>query len=127
MLKANTIYAGEFGTSVSPVSAPSSPGESKSGSEVSGGGSGGGDGDGGDEREEGSSHKVVQWFWEIMENKFNNQERSKFLMFAWGRTRLPLNKKDFTTKMEIIVRCLFVSVAAAVVVVVVVNAVLMLC
>ena len=81
------------------MSAPSSQGESKSGSEVSGGGGGGGE-----TREEGSSHQVVQWFWEIMENKFNNQERSKFLMFAWGRTRLPLNKKDFTTKMEIIVR-----------------------
>ena len=80
------------------MSASSSQGESKSGSEVSGGGGGG------ETREEGSSHQVVQWFWEIMENKFNNQERSKFLMFAWGRTRLPLNKKDFTTKMEIIVR-----------------------
>ena len=88
MLKANTIYAGEFAsTSLSA----SSLGETKSGSDARGGSA------------EASVHKVVQWFWEIMEEKFTNQDRSNFLMFAWGRTRLPLNEKDFTTKMEIIV------------------------
>lgn len=37
-----------------------------------------------------SSHR----FWEVME-EFTNQERSLFLRFVWGRTRLPRNIADF--------------------------------
>lgn len=37
---------------------------------------------------------LVQWFWEVME-EFTNQERSLFLRFAWGRTRLPRTIADF--------------------------------
>lgn len=33
-------------------------------------------------------------FWEVME-EFTNQERSLFLRFVWGRTRLPRNIADF--------------------------------
>lgn len=36
----------------------------------------------------------VARFWEVME-EFTNQERSLFLRFVWGRTRLPRNIADF--------------------------------
>lgn len=37
---------------------------------------------------------LVQWFWEVME-EFGNPERSLFLRFVWGRTRLPRTIADF--------------------------------
>lgn len=37
---------------------------------------------------------LAQWFWEVME-EFSNQERSLFLRFVWGRTRLPRTIADF--------------------------------
>lgn len=37
---------------------------------------------------------LVQWFWEVME-EFSNSERSLFLRFVWGRTRLPRTSQDF--------------------------------
>ena len=37
---------------------------------------------------------LVRWFWEVMEN-FNQEERSLFLRFVWGRTRLPRTAADF--------------------------------
>ena len=37
---------------------------------------------------------LVQWFWEILET-FSPSERSLFLRFVWGRTRLPRNIADF--------------------------------
>ncbi|XP_015510519.2 E3 ubiquitin-protein ligase HERC2 [Neodiprion lecontei] len=37
---------------------------------------------------------LIQWFWEVME-EFSNQERSLFLRFVWGRTRLPRTIADF--------------------------------
>lgn len=37
---------------------------------------------------------LVQWFWEVME-EFSNHERSLFLRFVWGRTRLPRTIADF--------------------------------
>ncbi|CAH1402584.1 unnamed protein product [Nezara viridula] len=40
------------------------------------------------------SSSLVQWFWEVME-EFSNQERSLFLRFVWGRTRLPRTIADF--------------------------------
>ncbi|CAH0390181.1 unnamed protein product [Bemisia tabaci] len=41
-----------------------------------------------------SHSPLVQWFWEVME-EFTNQERSLFLRFVWGRTRLPRSIADF--------------------------------
>lgn len=38
--------------------------------------------------------ELVQWFWEVME-EFSNSERSLFLRFVWGRTRLPRTIADF--------------------------------
>ena len=40
------------------------------------------------------SSALVQWFWEILET-FSPSERSLFLRFVWGRTRLPRNIADF--------------------------------
>ncbi|ODN06550.1 E3 ubiquitin-protein ligase HERC2 [Orchesella cincta] len=37
---------------------------------------------------------LIQWFWEVME-EFTSQERSLFLRFVWGRTRLPRTIADF--------------------------------
>ncbi|CAH1776574.1 unnamed protein product, partial [Owenia fusiformis] len=37
---------------------------------------------------------LIQWFWEVME-EFTNTERSLFLRFVWGRTRLPRTIADF--------------------------------
>nr|CAD7577403.1 unnamed protein product [Timema californicum] len=41
-----------------------------------------------------ASSALVQWFWDVME-EFTNQERSLFLRFVWGRTRLPRTIADF--------------------------------
>ncbi|XP_050522470.1 E3 ubiquitin-protein ligase HERC2 [Daktulosphaira vitifoliae] len=38
--------------------------------------------------------KLVQWFWEIL-TEFSTHERSLFLRFVWGRTRLPRTIEDF--------------------------------
>uniref|UniRef100_A0A0B7BGT1 HECT-type E3 ubiquitin transferase n=2 Tax=Arion vulgaris TaxID=1028688 RepID=A0A0B7BGT1_9EUPU len=40
------------------------------------------------------SSPLVQWFWEVMD-EFTNAERSLFLRFVWGRTRLPRTIADF--------------------------------
>ncbi|XP_011141461.1 E3 ubiquitin-protein ligase HERC2 [Harpegnathos saltator] len=40
------------------------------------------------------SAPLIQWFWDVME-EFSNQERSLFLRFVWGRTRLPRTIADF--------------------------------
>jgi len=41
-----------------------------------------------------SSSPLVTWFWEVME-EFSLSERSLFLRFVWGRTRLPRSIADF--------------------------------
>ena len=41
-----------------------------------------------------SSAPLVTWFWEVME-EFSLAERSLFLRFVWGRTRLPRSIADF--------------------------------
>nr|CAB3252595.1 ZF(ZZ)-8 zinc finger protein [Phallusia mammillata] len=40
---------------------------------------------------------LAKWFWEVMES-FSNEERSLFLRFVWGRTRLPRSIADFRGK-----------------------------
>lgn len=37
---------------------------------------------------------LVHWFWDTLEG-FSNAERSLFLRFVWGRTRLPRTIADF--------------------------------
>lgn len=41
-----------------------------------------------------ATSSLVNWFWEVME-ELTNQERSLFLRFVWGRTRLPRTIADF--------------------------------
>jgi E3 ubiquitin-protein ligase HERC2 len=41
-----------------------------------------------------ANSSLIQWFWDVME-EFTNQERSLFLRFVWGRTRLPRTIADF--------------------------------
>ena len=40
---------------------------------------------------------VIQYFWRCL-NEFSAEERSMYLRFVWGRSRLPLTSKDFTQK-----------------------------
>lgn len=42
----------------------------------------------------------IKLFWQVME-EFTQEERSSFIRFTWGRSRLPLNKSDFTQKLKI--------------------------
>lgn len=50
---------------------------------------------------------LIQWFWEVME-EFSNQERSLFLRFVWGRTRLPRTIADFRGRDFVLqVSCIF--------------------
>jgi other hect domain ubiquitin protein ligase E3 len=37
----------------------------------------------------------VLWFWEILENEFNEEELSKFIKFSWGQERLPSNEEEY--------------------------------
>jgi len=37
---------------------------------------------------------LAKWLWEVLES-FSNEERSLFLRFVWGRTRLPRTLADF--------------------------------
>ena len=41
-----------------------------------------------------ATSSLIIWFWEVME-ELTNQERSLFLRFVWGRTRLPRTIADF--------------------------------
>lgn len=43
---------------------------------------------------------TVALFWKVMES-LSAQEQSGFIRFAWGRSRLPSRKEDFTTKMKL--------------------------
>ena len=44
-----------------------------------------------------STSNLVKWFWQALE-EFTNLERSLFLRFVWGRTRLPRTAMDFKGK-----------------------------
>lgn len=35
--------------------------------------------------------QVIQWYWRIVENEFDNVKRAKLLQFATGTSRIPLN------------------------------------
>lgn len=40
---------------------------------------------------------VVEYFWRAL-TEFSPEERSMYLRFVWGRSRLPLTSKDFNMK-----------------------------
>ena len=46
------------------------------------------------------SDLIIIWFWKLLE-EFTPEERSMYLRFVWGRSRLPLSSKDFNSKHKI--------------------------
>ena len=46
-------------------------------------------------------HKHVKMLWDLLENRFDNKQRSQFLFFVWGRSRLPTSSAGFTQKFQI--------------------------
>ena len=89
LLKQNTEYSGAFET-VPPNS--DGGGETKDQNKASGA-------DG--------SHPVVKWLWEILDT-FDNEDRSRFVKFASGRTRLS-DEKDFTYVLFVVVEVVCVE------------------
>jgi len=47
------------------------------------------------------NHPVIQLFWEVMEKRFDNELRQKYLQFVWGRSRLPTDEAKWETPMKI--------------------------
>jgi len=43
----------------------------------------------------------IKFFWKMMRERFNNEQRVRFLVFVWGRSRLPLTSDDFEKKFTI--------------------------
>ena len=43
------------------------------------------------------SDPVIEFFWKGL-TEFSPEERSMYLRFVWGRSRLPLTSKDFNMK-----------------------------
>jgi hypothetical protein len=43
----------------------------------------------------------IQLFWRVLRERFDDNERSKFLAFVWGQSRLPLHASDFERKFKI--------------------------
>ena len=37
-----------------------------------------------------ADHKVIRWFWDIIENKFDNEQRLRFIQFVTGSSRIPV-------------------------------------
>jgi len=48
-----------------------------------------------------SGDQHVRYFWEVMRG-FNQEERSMFLRFTWGRSRLPLNAAGFSQRFKLL-------------------------
>jgi len=43
----------------------------------------------------------IQFFWKMIREKFDNEERAAFLSFVWGRRRLPLTSQGFDRNFKI--------------------------
>eukprot|EP00455_Lapot_gusevi_P044678 TRINITY_DN5618_c0_g1_i6.p1 TRINITY_DN5618_c0_g1~~TRINITY_DN5618_c0_g1_i6.p1 ORF type:complete len:120 (-),score=28.15 TRINITY_DN5618_c0_g1_i6:4-363(-) len=37
----------------------------------------------------------IQYFWQMLREEFDEKERSRFLSFVWGRSRLPVDVASF--------------------------------
>lgn len=44
----------------------------------------------------------VKLFWRMLRERFNNKQRTQFLVFTWGRSRLPLTSAGFERKFGIL-------------------------
>ena len=49
----------------------------------------------------GPSDRHIQFFWQIMRDRFDEMEKAKFLKFVWGRARLPVRAADFEVQFKI--------------------------
>lgn len=47
-----------------------------------------------------NNHRIVGRFWRVFES-FNDQERTNYLKFVWGRQRLPVDLKNLSYKHEV--------------------------
>jgi hypothetical protein len=47
-----------------------------------------------------STDKHIRNFWNVLED-YSEEEKSAFLRFTWGRSRLPLSKEGFSRKLKI--------------------------
>ncbi|GAB9466542.1 Hect e3 ubiquitin ligase [Globisporangium polare] len=47
-----------------------------------------------------ASDTHIVWFWQVL-RKFSHDERSAFLRFVWGRSRLPANEKEFPQRFKL--------------------------
>lgn len=47
-----------------------------------------------------ASDAHIVWFWQVL-RKFSHDERSAFLRFVWGRSRLPANEKEFPQRFKL--------------------------
>jgi hypothetical protein len=48
-----------------------------------------------------STDPHIRFFWQVMRNRFDNDQRIALLRFAWGRTRLPLPGQTWERKFKI--------------------------
>ncbi|UJR20292.1 hypothetical protein I4U23_023423 [Adineta vaga] len=44
---------------------------------------------------------VIERFWTLLKDRFNEEQKRLFLIFVWGRSILPNRDEDFTTKFTI--------------------------
>jgi E3 ubiquitin-protein ligase HERC2 len=43
----------------------------------------------------------IQWFWEVMRDDLSEEDKKAFIRFAWGRSRLPISRANFSQPMKI--------------------------
>lgn len=48
-----------------------------------------------------ASDQHIKWLWDILKNDFTDEQRQDFLIFVWGRSRLPLTSAEFDTPFKI--------------------------
>jgi len=48
-----------------------------------------------------ASTPTIKLFWKMMTEKFNEEDRAQFLVFVWGRSRLPTSKEGFKQRFTI--------------------------
>jgi len=48
-----------------------------------------------------ASDAHIRLFWEMYRNRFTDEQRALWLVFVWGRSRLPLTEADFERKFTI--------------------------
>ena len=47
------------------------------------------------------SDEIIEWFWDILENKLTDNEQKQLFLFVWGRSRLPTRATDHTSNFTI--------------------------